>query len=156
MSDAPLYRWLEPGLLAGGPHPDPFGDPAQLARALRAFRDANIGALVTVHEIPLRLPDPDAFSYLYLPTDDGEPPEDLEAICQLIDAGKARGVGTFIHCAAGVGRTGTALAAYLIWCGARTAGSAIDEVRARYHRSAVETPNQVTALEAFARRHKLL
>jgi atypical dual specificity phosphatase len=155
MSDA-LFRWLEPGVLAGGAHPDPYGDPSELARALAAFRAAHIGALVTVHEIPLALPDGAGFSYLHLPTDDGEPPEDLEAICQLVDAAKLRGVGTFVHCAAGVGRTGTALAAYLIWSGIRTAGSAIDEVRARYHRSAVETPNQVTALEAFARRHKLL
>jgi atypical dual specificity phosphatase len=143
-------------VLAGGPHPDPYGEPAQLARVLDEFARNQIGAIVSLVELPLELPPERGFQYLHALTPDGEAPDDLEAICTFIDDAHRRGTGTFVHCHAGQGRTGTALAAYLIWSQGKRAWQAIDEVRATYHRLAVETNPQVTALEAFARRHRLL
>lgn len=149
-------RWLIPSVLAGGPHPDPNGDPAQLARALDIFRANGIRAIVSLVELPLALPSQSGLDYLHAGTPDGDAPDDSEALCTFIDAARRRGVGTFVHCQVGQGRTGTALAAYLIWSQGQRAWQAIDEVRAAYHRQAVETTAQLGALEAFERRHRLL
>lgn len=151
-----FFRWLVPGLLAGGPHPDPWAEPGQLERALAEFRAHRIGIVISLCETPLRLPEGADLDYFHAPTPDGEAPENLEALCHLVDAAKQRGVGAFVHCQAGHGRTGTALAAYLIWAEGHRAWEAVDLVRARYSPRAVETPAQLAALEAFARRHKLI
>jgi atypical dual specificity phosphatase len=150
------FRWVTPDVLAGGPNPDPYHEPETLARALDELRRARIGLVVSLTEIPLDLPADSGFDYLHLPTLDGEAPDDLEALCARIDGTKLRGLGTFVHCQAGQGRTGTALAAYLIWSERLSAWDACDEVRRRYHRAAVETPQQLAALEVFERRHRLL
>lgn len=154
MGDA--LRWLIPSVLAGGPHPDPFGEPSTLARALAELRAAGIGQLISVVELPLAVSADAGLEYLHAPTMDADAPHDLEALCAFIDGGKLRGVGTFVHCQAGQGRTGTVLAAYLIWSQARRAWDAVDEVRRVYHPRAVETPAQLDALAAFERRHRLL
>ena len=154
MSDS--FRWLIPGVLAGGPHLDPYRQPSSLMPALDELRAAGIGQIISLVEQPLTLPPGSGMAYLHQPTLDGEPPDDLEAICAFIDGGKLRGVGTFVHCIAGIGRTGTVLAAYLIWSEGRRAWDAVDEVRRRYHPRAVETSQQLNALEAFERRHRLL
>jgi atypical dual specificity phosphatase len=150
------FRWVSPGVLAGGPNPDPYHDPPALARALADFRANGIGQIVTLTEIPLDLPADAGIEYLHAPTLDGEAPDDLEALCANIDGAKLRGAATFVHCQAGQGRTGTVLAAYLMWSERLVAWDAVDEVRRRYHRAAVESPQQLTALQVFERRHKLI
>ena len=150
------FRWLKEGVLAGGPHLDPFGDPAHLERVLSELEHAGIGAIVSLCELPVELPPASGFEYLHAPTPDGEAPEDLEALCTFIDTERRHGRGTFVHCHAGQGRTGTVLAAWLIWSEGRSARAAIEEVRSSYHPLAVETSPQMGALEAFARRHRLI
>jgi atypical dual specificity phosphatase len=150
------FRWLIPGVLAGGPHLDPFHEPETLTQALADLRNAGIGQIITLVELPLEVPSESGIEMLHVPTLDGEPPEDLEALCAFIDGGKLRGVGTFVHCVAGQGRTGTVLAAYLIWSEQRRAWDAVDEVRRVYNPRAVESPQQLDALEAFERRHRLV
>ncbi len=153
MKTSDYFRWLIPGVLAGGPHLDPYGEPGQLARATADLALHGIGAVISVVELPLAL---EGLEYLHAPTPDGEAPEDLEHLCMFIDAAKQRGVATFVHCQAGQGRTGTVLAAYLIWSRGLRAWEAVDEVRRAYHTSAVESAAQLAALEVFARRHKLI
>lgn len=159
-SERIAMRWIERGVLAGGPHPDPWREPGEIGRVLLALGEAGIGALVTLTESPLAIEPARAselgLAYLHAPTPDGGAPDDLEAICQLIDATRMRGRGTLVHCQAGQGRTGTVLAAWLIWSRGLDARAAIDEVRAHYHPLAVETADQLAALEAFERRHRLL
>jgi len=155
-AESVVLRWLVPGVLAGGPHPDPSHDPAQLSAALDELVRRGVGAVVSVCELPLDVPGGSGVEYLFAPTDDGEAPEDLERLCELIDAVRRRGAGTFVHCHAGQGRTGTVLAAYLIWSEHKRALEAIEDVRRLYNPHAVETAAQVSALEAFARRHRLL
>jgi atypical dual specificity phosphatase len=150
------FRWVTENVLAGGPNLDPYHEPAALERALADLRAARIGLVISLTEIPLDLPDGCDLEYLHAPTMDGEAPDDLEALCTRIDGIKLRGAGTFVHCQAGQGRTGTVLAAYLIWSERLSAWEAVDEVRRRYHRAAVETPQQMRALQAFERRHRLL
>lgn len=55
-----------------------------------------------------------------------------------------------VACMGGVGRTGTVAACALVVAG-MTAADAIAEVRRRRHPTAVETPEQVAFVEAFAR-----
>lgn len=155
-SESVGLRWLVDGVLAGGPHPSPSGDPGQLSAALDELQSRGLGAVVSVCELPLDVPPGSPVEYLFAPTDDGEAPEDLERICELIDAVRRRGAGTFVHCLQGQGRTGTVLAAYLIWSEHKRALEAIEDVRRLYNPRAVETAQQVSALEAFARRHRLL
>jgi Predicted protein-tyrosine phosphatase len=54
--------------------------------------------------------------WLHWPTPDGRPPADLQALAR-ITASLARLGGVLVHCVGGVGRTPTALAAYLIYRG---------------------------------------
>jgi atypical dual specificity phosphatase len=53
-----------------------------------------------------------------------------------------------VHCAGGLGRTGTVLAAYLVHRG-RSAEEAIAEIR-RQRPGSVETPAQADAVRQFA------
>jgi atypical dual specificity phosphatase len=64
----------------------------------------------------------------------------VEEFVAFVDAERARGGAVMAHCVAGIGRTGTMLAAYLVKEG-RTAPEAIREVRTR-RRGSIETTEQ--------------
>jgi len=89
-----------------------------------------------------------------------EPLEDMEAPSQdqldrcvsAIERATARNMGVAVHCGAGLGRTGTVLAAYLVAKG-QSAAAAIAKVR-RLRPGSVETEDQVAAVELFARRKR--
>jgi atypical dual specificity phosphatase len=89
-----------------------------------------------------------------------EPLEDMEAPSQdqldrsvsAILRATERGMGVAVHCGAGLGRTGTVLAAYLVAKG-QTASNAIAKVR-RLRPGSVETDEQVAAVELYARRKR--
>lgn len=89
---------------------------------------------------------------VHLPVQDFTPPspEQLEAGVAAIQAALADNQSVAVHCAAGLGRTGTLLACYLVTTG-RTAAEAITQVRAARPGS-VETAAQVAAVTAFAQR----
>ncbi len=89
-----------------------------------------------------------------------EPLEDMEAPSQdqldrcvsAIERATARNMGVAVHCGAGLGRTGTVLAAYLVAKG-QSAAAAIARVR-RLRPGSIETDDQVAAVELFARRKR--
>jgi atypical dual specificity phosphatase len=148
----PPFTWLVRGVLAGGPHPAHFGGLPMLIAELRRER---IGAILSVTEQPLDHAELRRYGmrYLWQPTDDWLAPPDLGAACTFIDECKTAGTGTLVHCFAGLGRTGTVLAAYLIHSGAcTTAEDAKRRVRAEYDPGAVQSAEQFEALEEFARR----
>jgi atypical dual specificity phosphatase len=147
----PPFGWLLPGILAGGPHPHRAGGVAAL---LPALRTAGIGGILSVFEAPLDTAEMHrlGLSYHFQVTPNFSSPPDLAAACTFIDATRAAGAATLVHCWMGWGRTGTVLAAYLLHSGAhRTAADAIAAVRAIYDDNAVESPEQETAVELFAR-----
>lgn len=90
------------------------------------------------------------FNFLCLPVLDGAAPDLKQAseFVRFVEDNRAAQRPVAVHCAAGVGRTGTMLAMYLITKG-ETAGEAIHHVRAVQPR-AVETPRQMRFLEEFA------
>ncbi len=92
---------------------------------------------------------------VHLPVRDFTPPSpgQLDAGVAAIEEGLAEGKRVAVHCAGGLGRTGTLLACYLVSRGA-TPDEAIARVRAARPGS-VETAAQEAAVTAYARRHSL-
>ena len=106
------FRWLSKGNLAGAPHPDLFGGIKSLSALLRS---QGIGAIVTLCEEPLTDDPADfAFDHLNAPTPNLRSPRNLQEIITFIDNHNKMGTGVLVHCFAGIGRTGTALTAWLL------------------------------------------
>ena len=158
MNDAPksnLLWWAIPGVLAGMPmpfiHPDrrlAGGD------ALSAFEDelaalhaAGVRAVVSLLNIPSDAPvyESAGFAFLCLPVADGGAPtlEQADEFVRFVTGQRAAQRPVAVHCEAGLGRTGTLLATYLIAQG-DSAAAAIKRVRA------VETLQQIHFLEQYA------
>jgi atypical dual specificity phosphatase len=120
--------------------------------ALRALAERQVTLLVNLHERPV----PEArlaahgLRAVHLPVRDLTPPSvaQLQAGVAAMAEALLAGERVTVHCGAGLGRTGTLLAAWLVSRG-RSADAAIAEVRARRPGS-VETEAQVEAVRAFA------
>lgn len=151
----PRFKWLVRGKLAGAPHPDLCEGLPALASFLRG---QGIGAVVTLFDKPL---EPSAeefgFRYLFVHTPDFRPPPDLSRILAFIEAQIAQGRGVLVHCFAGIGRTGTVLAAWLLsqdprLSTAQAISRVCEEYLPEYARIRFpEHPSQAEALEEFAK-----
>jgi atypical dual specificity phosphatase len=152
-----LLWWVIPGELAG--MPIPFVHSARRMSsggALDAYEDelpelfaAGIRAVVSLLNNPTDAAvfESAGFAFLCLPVPDGDAPtlEQTAAFIRFIDEQRAAQRPVAIHCQAGIGRTGTALAAYFVAKG-ESAVSAIRRVRA-VEKFAIETSRQVHFLE---------
>jgi atypical dual specificity phosphatase len=149
------FKWLVPGRIAGAPHPDLSGGLVATAPFLRA---QGVGAIITLFEKPLE-PNPTelGFQYLFVETPNFRPPPDLGIVLAFIETQLDRSRGVLLHCFAGIGRTGTVLAAWLIRQDTGlSAAAAISRVRDEYIPEYArlrfpEHPSQAEALERFAR-----
>ena len=141
----PNFGWLIPGELAGTsrPHSDDALD-ALVARGVRA--------VISLTEEPLadETLRRARVTSIHLPVADFTAPtlEQITTAVAAIDDFRARGLTVVVHCAAGLGRTGTILAAYLVSQGA-AADAAIAEVRTSRPGS-IETPEQEAVIRRYA------
>ena len=155
-----LLWWIIPDVLAGMSMP--FIDPIRRLNGggvLRAYEDelpllhnAGVRAVVCLLNIPTdqAVYEWAGFAFECLPVPDGWPPTPEQAwrFIQFVDEQRSRGHAVAVHCEAGLGRTGTMLATYLIAKGA-TPAAAITRIRT-IEKVAVETPRQIRFLEEFA------
>lgn len=145
------YAYLDQ--VAGSAHP---GSGQRLAGALGELRELGIASIVSLSERPLEraLLREFEFAYAHVPVVDFSPPtvEQMAECVEFIEERNREGDGVLIHCAAGQGRTGTMLAAFLV---ARGLGpeEAIEEIR-RLRPGSIETREQESAVYDFDRHLK--
>ena len=136
------FHWLIKSEIAGSSRPQSLAE-------IETWRSRGILAVISLVEDRIAL---DGFDVLHLPVPDLTPPAlaQLETACRFIDRQRSAARPLVVHCLAGKGRTGTVLAAWLIFHGVECA-AAIERVRASSEGS-IETTAQEAALSEFERR----
>jgi atypical dual specificity phosphatase len=109
--------WIEPDLLAASGIPIDASD-------LQSLRDQGVRAIISLTEQPLtsfKTISPDVFAaldmaYLHIAVPDQHPPttEQAHTILDFIEQMRQQQRAVFVHCHAGIGRTGTILHLYYI------------------------------------------
>jgi len=155
-----LLWWVIPGVLAGMPMP--FIHPERRMNnggALMAYDDdlpalhaSGVRAVVSLLNISTDAPvyESAGFAFQCLPVPDGCGPslEQATVFVRFMGEQRAQRHPVGVHCEAGLGRTGTMIASYLISQG-ESVEAAIARVRAA-ERVAIETPRQLRFLEDYA------
>ena len=144
------FSWVIPGKLAGS------GLPSSYDHLLWLVKN-NIKTIVTVREIPL----PNAWfkkvnsfnltlESFFLKTDDYNAPAVYEIynVVEYIDSQIRKNKPVVVHCAAGKGRTGTVLAAYLIKKDKLRVDEAIRKIRS-LRPGSIQSERQAIALHRF-------
>lgn len=137
--------WIREGELAVS------GRPQGLQDLLR-LREAGVDAVVSMTP---RANSPSDFdecglAWLHVPLEDFTAPslEQIRAFVEFVQGQRALGRATLVHCSAGLGRSGTMAACYLVARGLDP-GSALEEIRV-LRPGSVETNEQEKAVQAWA------
>ncbi len=123
------FHWIVPKVLAGMAQPGASGS----VRADLDFLHAQgVRGIVSLTERGLpEVPGARSFHLLHVPVRDFDVPtgDDLERFCDFVDRIARQGDATAVHCLAGLGRTGTFGACYLIHLYGLGGDEAIERVR---------------------------
>jgi atypical dual specificity phosphatase len=141
---APNFGWMIEKQLAGVSYP-------RSEDAIALLRELGVRALLSLSQetVPADLIGKYQMQGEHLPVADFTAPtlEQVEQALAIIDNFLADGLPVAVHCGAGLGRTGTILACYLVSQGC-PARDAIEQVRTRRPGS-IETPEQEAVIEAY-------
>lgn len=143
------FLWLKKGLLAGTPKPGVVVDEEY---DLKALQRVNIKVLISLTEDRFDTGQLSQYGIegWWMPITDMDAPLIDEAIdmCAKVSRRIAKQEAVAYHCKAGLGRTGTMLAAQLIWEGS-TALDALEKAR-KIEPRWVQSERQLLFLEEFA------
>jgi len=126
----PNSYWVEPGLLLAGEHPDAGGEAATRSR-LQALVAAGVRHFIDLtqpHELPAYRPLlPAGVGYSNFPIRDHSLPDSVQQMREVQDvlAAAMEAGGVYVHCRAGIGRTGVAMGCYLREQGETAAGALV-------------------------------
>ena len=152
------FTWVIPQQLAGMALPTSAyrigagGKPnAELKRDLVNLKHMGVDSILslTSDSLDSQVLDDCGFQCLHLPVEDmaAPTPSQIRQAVLFIDEHIEQG-GVVVHCMAGIGRTGTVLAGYLVWQG-YSPEVAITEIREKRPGS-IETISQESTIFSFA------
>lgn len=115
----PGVYWVYPGELLAGPYPW-IGERDSDYRRLQQLLDAGIRVFLDLTEVGEAMPYAPALGdgarHVRMPIIDFDvpPPEKMREILDVIDAARADAQPVYVHCLAGLGRTGAVVGCYLV------------------------------------------
>ncbi len=137
------FSWLLQGKLAGSGMPTSYEE-------INWITKQGVRSIVTMTE--QGLPDSwvQGLEYLHIPTEDLSAPdiEKIVAAVDFIDEKIKNNEPVMVHCAAGIGRTGTILACYLIKHQKMSAKEAIEKIREERPGS-IQSESQEIAISTY-------
>lgn len=137
------FSWLIDSKLAGSGMPT-------TQEEINWIKNQGVKSIVTMTEYGLPTSWIDGIEYLHVPTEDLTAP-DIDKIDATVDYIAERiknGEPVMVHCAAGIGRTGTILASYLIKYQKMSAKEAIEKVREERPGS-IQSTSQEIAVSSY-------
>ena len=145
------FHWIQRGKLAATPRPGLFGE---LEFDLKALAKVQIDSLISLEEEP-SVPEQPAqelgISIRHMAIPDMQAPPSMQNTLELLQEMEAQinaGRRLAVHCRAGLGRTGTILAAYLVFTGMKPI-EALRKVRCADPRM-VQSEEQEQFIEEFS------